>query len=69
MDPYLKKIVIEDFFSGSAEAYEKWQRIAEFRIQVIKNKEERQRRTELKRVRLAKQGITLEKISKFEEDE
>ena len=69
MDPYLKKIVIEDFFSGSAEAYEKWQRIAEFRIQVMKNEEERQRRTELKRVRLAKEGLFPQNIDKYEEDE
>ena len=69
MDPYLKKIVIEDFFSGSTEAYEKWQRIAEFRIQVMKNEDEKKRRTEIKTARLAKEGITLQKISKFEEDE
>ena len=69
MDPYLKKIVIEDFFLGSTEAYEKWQRVAEFRIQVMKNEDERKRRTELKTARLAKQGITLQKIGKFEEDE
>ena len=69
MDPYLKKIVIEDFFSGSTEAYEKWQRIAEFRIQVMKNEDERKRRTELKRARLAKEGLAHQKIDKFEEDE
>ena len=69
MDPYLKKIVIEDFFLGSTEAYEKWQRVAEFRIQVMKNEDERKRRTELKRVRLAKEGLAQQNIDKFEEDE
>ena len=69
MDPYLKKIVIEDFFSGSAEAYEKWQRVAEFRIQVLKNEDERKRRTELKSVRLAKEGLFPQNIDKYEEEE
>lgn len=69
MDPYLKKIVIEDFFSGSTEAYEKWQRIAEFRIQVMKNEDEKKRRTEIKTARLAKEGLFPQNIDKYEEDE
>lgn len=69
MDPYLKKIVIEDFFSGNPETYEKWQRVAEFRIQIMKNKEERDRRAELKRKRLTKQGLVQQKIDIFEDDE
>lgn len=69
MDPYLKKIVIEDFFSGNLETYEKWQRVAEFRIQIMKNKEERDRRAELKGKRLAKEGLTQHKIEKYEDEE
>ena len=69
MDPYLKKIVIEDFFSGNLETYEKWQRVAEFRIQIMKNKEERDRRAQLKGKRLPKEGLTQQKIIKFEDDE
>ena len=51
------------------EEHEKWQRAVEFRIQIMKNKEERERRAELKRKRLAKQGFVQQKIDKFEVDE
>lgn len=69
MDPYLKKIVIEDFFSGNPEAYEKWQRVVEFRIQIMKNKVERDRRAELKGKRLEKDGLTQQKKDKYEDEE
>ena len=67
-DEKARKMLFEAF-CGSMEEHEKWQRAVEFRIQIMKNKEERERRAELKRKRLAKQGFVQQKIDKFEVDE
>ncbi len=67
-DEKARRILIEAF-CGSMEEHEKSnERFQEFLLKK-KEEEEKQRRAELRRKRLAKQGITLQKIDKFEEDE
>ena len=67
-DEKARRILIEAFY-GSMEEYEKsHERFQEFLLKK-RMEEEKQRRAELRRKRLAKQGIILQKISKFEEDE
>lgn len=67
-DEKARRILIEAF-CGSMEEHEKSnERFQEFLLK-RKIEEERERRAELKRKRLAKQGFVQQKIDKFEEDE
>ena len=67
-DEKARRILIEAF-CGSMEEHEKRnERFQEFLLK-RKIEEERERRAELKRKRLAKQGFVQQKIDKFEDDE
>ena len=67
-DEKARRILIEAF-CGSMEEHEKSnERFQEFLLK-RKIEEERERRAELKRKRLAKQGFVQQKIDKFEDDE
>ena len=67
-DEKARRILIEAFYCSMEEYEKSHERFQEF-ILKKKMEEEKQRRAELRRKRLAKQGIILQKIDKFEEDE
>ena len=67
-DEKARKMLFEAF-CGSMEEHEKGnERLQDFLLKK-KMEEQRKRRAELKRKRLAKQGFVQQKIDKFEEDE
>ena len=67
-DEKARRILIEAFY-GSMEEYEKsHERFQEFLLKK-KMEEEKQRRAELRKKRLAKEGLLLGNIDKFEEEE
>ncbi len=67
-DEEARRILIEAFY-GSMEEYEKSnERLQDFLLKK-KMEEQRKRRAELKRIRLAKQGFVQQSIDIFEVDE
>lgn len=59
----------EKLYPGGLEAWKKGQEMVDNLIYKRKIEEERRRRAELKRNRLAKQGLVQQKIDIFEDDE